>query len=87
MKRKKPYRISSQEELDKLLKEADGIMIEGFVQLNFGVRSSKTVTLNSNGDYGVFNHIDGSEEIIKHDDLMKSFPIGEAISKGAFYID
>ncbi len=79
----KVKQISSQEELDKRLKETDNTMY-CYVRLNYGLKSSKDITLTEEGDYNVFNGIDNSEEIIKHNDLAKSF-IGEAISKGAFY--
>lgn len=79
----KVKQINSQEELDKRLKETDST-VYCYVRLNYGLKSSKDITLTEEGDYNVFNGIDNSEEIIKHSDLAKSF-IGEAISKGAFY--
>lgn len=79
-----PQRINSQEELDNRLKQSNNNLLNCFVQLNFGLRSSKDISFNENGDYYIYNGIDDSEEIIKHKDLMKSF-IGEAISKGALY--
>ena len=79
----KYQKINSQEELDNLFKETDG-PVECFVQLNFGIRSSKQISMDDNGDYWVYNEIDDSEENIKHSQLMKTF-IGEAISKGALY--
>lgn len=75
-------RINSQEELDELLKEEE--TIDCFVQLNFGLRSSKEISKDDTGDYWVYNAVDDSEENIKHSQLMKTF-IGEAISKGALY--
>lgn len=78
----KVLRVESQEDLDKRLE--GGKTLDCFVQLNFGLRSSKDIALTKEGDYWVFNGIDSTEEVIKHDDLMKTF-IGEAISKGAFY--
>ena len=79
----KYQKISSQEELDNLLKEKDS-PIDCFIQLNFGFRSSKQISRDDNGDYWIYNEVDDSEEIIKHSQLMKEF-IGEAISKGALY--
>lgn len=79
-------RINSQEELDSLLKDnraTENFPMKCFVQLNYGLRSSKEIYLYGN-NYCVQNEIDGSEEFIEHDKLMESF-IGEAISKGAFY--
>lgn len=83
--KKQPHRIKSQSELDELIKRIkQDYPLECFVQLNFGLRSSKFISFNEKGDYYVYNECDDSEEIINHDDLMNSF-IGEAISKGALY--
>ena len=84
-KMKTPQRINSQEELDKRIKDSKSKMLECFVQLNFGLRSSKEISMNETGDcYMIYNAIDDSEETVSHEDLMKTF-IGEAISKGALY--
>ncbi|HAU86057.1 MAG TPA: hypothetical protein DCW90_11345 [Lachnospiraceae bacterium] len=72
--------------MDSLLKDnraTEDFPMECFVQLNYGLRSSKAIYLYGD-DYYVQNEIDGSEEFIEHDKLMESF-IGEAICKGAFY--
>lgn len=80
-----PQRINSQEELDDMLEKLkDGHTLNCFVKLNFGFRSSKDISFTEDGDYFIFNEIDGSEETIEHDDLMSSF-IGEALEKGALY--
>ena len=85
MKNKNPQKINSQKELDDLIKNVKGgYPLECFVLLNFGLRSSKDISLNENNDYHVYNTVDDSEETIVHSQLMNSF-IGEAISKGAFY--
>lgn len=85
MKYKMPQRISSQEELDNLLtKQKAKHPLSCFVQLNFGLRSSKDISFDDNGDYFIYNLIDDSEETIEHDGLMSSF-IGEALDKGALY--
>lgn len=81
----RPQKISSQSELDDLIKKVKGgYPLQCFVLLNFGLRSSKDISLNENNDYHVYNEADDSEEIIVHSKLMSSF-IGEAISKGALY--
>lgn len=80
-----PQKISSQKELDDLIRKVEGgCPLECFVLLNFGMRSSKEISLNENNDYHIYNEIDDSEEIIVHSQLMSSF-IGEAINKGALY--
>lgn len=81
----RPQKISSQSELDELIKKVKGgYPLQCFVLLNFGARSSKDISLNENNDYHIYNEIDDSEEIIVHSQLMSTF-IGEAISKGALY--
>ncbi len=81
----RPQKISSQSELDDLIKKVKGgYPLQCFVLLNFGARSSKDISLNENNDYHIYNEIDDSEETIVHSQLMSTF-IGEAISKGALY--
>lgn len=81
----RPQKISSQSELDDLIKKVKGgYPLQCFVLLNFGARSSKDISLNENNDYHIYNEIDDSEEITVHSQLMSTF-IGEAISKGALY--
>lgn len=85
MKNPRPQKINSQKELDDLIRKVEGgYPLECFVLLNFGMRSSKDISLNENNDYQVYNEIDDSEETIVHSKLMSSF-IGKAISKGALY--
>ena len=85
MKNQRPQKINSQKELDDLIRKVEGdYPLECFVLLNFGIRSSKDISLNENHDYQVYNEIDDSEETIVHSKLMSSF-IGKAISKGALY--
>lgn len=50
-----------------------------------GAMSPKSITLEENTLYFIINEIDDTEETISHDKLMDSFPIGEAIKKGALY--
>lgn len=85
MKHLQPQRINSQEDLDEMLaKQKSNHPLSCFVQLNFGLRSSKDISFDDNGDYSIYNGIDDTEEIIEHDNLMSSF-IGEALEKGALY--
>jgi hypothetical protein len=85
MKNLRPLRINSQEDLDDMLiKQKSNTPLQCFVQLNFGLRSSKDISFDDNGDYSVYNSIDDSEETIEHDNLMSTF-IGEALEKGALY--
>ena len=85
MKNQSPQKINSQKELDDLIRKVEGgYPLECFVLLNFGIRSSKEISLNESNDYCVYNSVDDSEETIVHSQLMSSF-IGEAINKGALY--
>lgn len=85
MKHLQPQRINSQEDLDEMLtKQKPNHPLACFVQLNFGLRSSKDISFDDNGDYFIYNGIDDTEETIEHDNLMSSF-IGEALEKGALY--
>jgi chromosome condensin MukBEF ATPase and DNA-binding subunit MukB len=57
--------------------------------ISFGVmRSSKTFLNISDESITLFNEIDGTEQELKWEDLFDSEQtnIGEAITKGAFYI-
>lgn len=73
---KKKIVISTREELDNLLRKQGTLGC--FVSLNFGLRSSKEISFTQQGDYLIFNDIDGTEEIISHDKLRDSF-IGKAM--------
>lgn len=78
-------KINSQEELDSLLsKVPEGDSLDCFIQLNYGLRGSKSISLLDNGDYYILNEVDDSEEIVEHDKLMDTL-IGEAINNGALY--
>lgn len=78
-------KITSQEQLDELINKSSDGVLDCFVRLNGGLRSSKCITFEEGNSYFVNNDIDDSGENIEHDKLMDSFPIGEAIKKGAFY--
>lgn len=85
MVRQLPKRITSQEELDNLISSTrHHKALECFVLLRFGLKSSKDISFDDNGDYNIYNSIDDTEEIIEHDNLMSTF-IGEALEKGALY--
>ena len=77
-------KILSQKQLDRLIEKNPDRSLECFILLNYGLRSSKSIS--SDGDnYYIYNEIDDTEETIPHDKLMDSSPIGEAIKKGALY--
>lgn len=78
-------KILSQEQLDELIHSSEDEILECFVMLNGGARSSKSITLVEKDFYEIFNDIDETFEAISYDKLMDSFPICEAIKKGALF--
>ena len=77
-------KILSQKQLDRLIEKDSDRSLDCFVLLNYNLRSSKSITFDGD-NYYIYNEIDDTEDIIKHDKLMDSFPIGEAIKKGVLY--
>lgn len=85
MATKQQQKINSQEKLDELIKANKyGEPLECYVMLNYGLRSSKEISFNDDGNYWVYNECDDNEEFIPHNKLMGSF-IGKAIEAGALY--
>lgn len=83
-------KIESQQELDAILQknydDGQGELASLFVLLNCGLRSSKDVCFeNDCKDYFVYNYIDDTNEIVKHDEIGKNI-LGEALKKGALYL-
>lgn len=82
---KRPQKIQSQQELDDLIgKCKKDRPLECFILLRHGLRSSKFISLNENGDYYVYHECDDTEEVVNHGTLMDTF-IGKSIKDGAFY--
>lgn len=79
-------KITTQEQLDELIHSSEDEILECFVMLNGGARSSKSIILVEKDFYEIFNDIDDTVETISYDKLIDSFPIGEAIKKGALFI-
>lgn len=59
---------------------------EGFIALNGRLRSSKTIDFDGSL-FSVYNHIDDTSQKLTESDLFTQSNIGEAIEKGAFYIE
>lgn len=78
-------KVISQKQLDGLIENSEDEILECFVILNGGARSSKVITIKEDDSYFIINETDYTKETIPHDKLMDSFPIGEAIKKGALY--
>lgn len=76
-------KVKSIEHLQQLISAQP---IQGFILLNFGVRSYKTVSMWA-GRFRVENHIDGTKQLLNNEELFKYSLMGEAISKGAFYVE
>jgi hypothetical protein len=77
-------KINTIEELKKDCIKNDGCG-EFFIMLNGGMRSSKTIYFEEDGDdFDVIHEIDFSDETLDEEGITSSF-IGEAIVKGAFY--
>ena len=84
MDKQRPMGINSQEELDTLIENNLGNPLDCFILLNYGLRSSKEIAFNDNGDYFIYNECDDTEEVIPYDSLMSSF-IGKAIDNNALF--
>ena len=78
-------RIDSVEELRQVL---EGGMQEFKLLLNGGVFSRKEIQLKQDGRFQIFNYIDDSERTVTAEELgdPTKTMIGEAISKGAFWM-
>ena len=60
-----------------------------FIQLNFGIRSSKSISYNKDTDtFYIINNIDGTEQELNSQTIMdeEHTNIGKAITLGAFYV-
>lgn len=81
----KPTQITSIDELKKACSEDCESF---FIQLNYGMRSSKTISYNQETDeFWVLNEIDDTEQTLKAQELddRNLTNIGLAIRNGAFY--
>lgn len=87
-KKSKPTftRVNSLDELKQML--ASGETTEFFIQLNFGIRSSKAISYNEDTDtFYVLNEIDDTEQELNSEQMMDEdyTNIGKAIKFGSFY--
>ena len=82
-------RINSIEELKQIcLSQDDDIWVDCFIALNGGLRSKKAVSWQDNV-FVVINGIDDTDQELTEEQMKdKTFTnIGEAIEKGAFFMD
>lgn len=60
--------------------------IETFILLNFGLRSSKNISYNSENDtWYIYNYIDDTEQTLRTEELTSETNIIEALEKKALY--
>lgn len=78
-------KITSQQQLDQLIKNSFEDILEVFVLFDGGYRSSKNISFNDSSSYYVYNETYDDEDIIKFKDFNKSV-IGEAMSEGRLYM-
>ena len=74
--------------LDELKQMCNGVTKEFFIQLNFGIRSSKSISYNKDTDtFYILNEIDGTEQELNSQTIMDEeyTNIGKAITLGSFY--
>ena len=74
--------------LDELKQMCNGVTKEFFIQLNFGIRSSKNISYNKDTDtFYILNEIDGTEQELNSQTIMDEeyTNIGKAITLGSFY--
>ena len=78
----KTKKIKDQKELDELLSKH--ISVNCFVQMKYGLKDPKDISLTENDDYFVTDGINGSVEIIPKKKVKNSF-LGTAFVKGTLY--
>lgn len=81
-------KITRVKSLDELKQICDGRMRDFFIQLNFGIRSTKSISYDRSTDkFYIVNIIDDSEQELNSKEIMddKNSYIGKAIEFGAFY--
>ena len=74
--------------LDELKQMCDGVTKDFFIRLNFGIRSSKSISYNKDTDtFYILNEIDDTEQELNSKTIMDDdyTNIGKAITFGALY--
>ena len=88
MTKKSKHTFTRVNSLDKLKQMCNGVTKEFFIQLNFGIRSSKNISYNKDTDtFYILNEIDGTEQELNSQTIMDEeyTNIGKAITLGSFY--
>ncbi len=75
------------EELKEVL-EIEGDVIEGYILLNGGIRSSKSMCNLGDNKYSIINEVDDSEQFLSFEELNDDTKtnIGLAVTNGSFYL-
>lgn len=86
-KKNKPTftRVNSLNELKQM---CNGVTKDFFIQLNFGIRSSKSISYNKDTDtFYILNEIDDTKQELNSQTIMDEdyTNIGKAITFGSFY--
>ena len=72
--------------VDMLKELSTHTLIECFIELNKGLRSSKTVFYDAEEEkFYITNNIDDTEQVLTEEELFTESNIGEAIIKGCFW--
>lgn len=79
--------VKSIEHLKQILSARDGETHEFFIQLNYGLRSSKLMSYDGESMFYVTNEIDDTKQELSEQQLFDESltNIGKAINCGAFY--
>ena len=88
MTKKIKYTFTRVNSLDELKQMCNGVTKDFFIQLNFGIRSSKNISYNKDTDtFCILNEIDGTEQELNSQTIMDEeyTNIGKSITLGAFY--
>lgn len=80
-------KINNLEELKEVLSE-EGETVEGYILLNGGIRSSKSMCNLGNDKYSIINEVDDSEQFLSFEELNDESKthIGLAVTNGSFYL-
>ena len=88
MTKKIKYTFTRVNSLDELKQMCNGVTKDFFIQLNFGIRSSKNISYNKYTDtFYILNEIDGTEQELNSQTIMDEeyTNIGKSITLGSFY--
>ena len=82
------YTFTRVNSLDELKQMCNGVTKDFFIQLNFGIRSSKNISYNKDTDtFYILNEIDDTEQELNSQTIMNEeyTNIGKSITLGSFY--